>query len=127
MPTYAPYTKHQLRETLEAIAAAVYETISPLDIRAWWSEEPLSDGARMTGDPLHLKVGDKWGDLFDCAWFHFTGVVPESAAGKHIILLLDVNGEMCVFDTAGNPQLGLTAKASGYDFSLGRPASAWWK
>ena len=92
-----------------------------MDIRAWWSEEPLSFDARTTGKALLLNVGDKWGNLFDCAWFHFTATVPETAAGQHVVLLLDVNGEMCVFDEAGVPVRGLTNVTSGYDFSLGRP------
>jgi alpha-mannosidase len=121
MPIYAPFTKRQLRETLNYIGAAVYVTVSKLDIHAWWSAEPVPFPERMGGEPLHLDVGDKWGDLFDCAWFHFTGTVPETAAGKHVVLMLDVNGEMCVFDKVGNPQQGLTTTASGYDFSLGKP------
>jgi alpha-mannosidase len=121
MPTYAPYTTRQLRETLEFIGASVYVTAGRLDIHAWWSPEPLPYLERMGGEPLDLEVGDKWGDLFDCAWFHFTGTVPDGAAGKHVVLLLDVSGEMCVFDKHGNPQQGLTTTASGYDFSLGKP------
>lgn len=121
MPTYKPYTKHQLQETLKQIGGAAHAPIGQLDIRAWWSAEPLTFEARTTGEALHLEVGDKWGDLFDCAWFRFTGTVPEAAAGKHVVLLLDVNGEMCVFDAGGHPQQGLTTVTSGYDFSLGAP------
>jgi alpha-mannosidase len=121
MPSYARYTTRQLRETLEFIAAGVYMTAGKLAINAWWSPEPLPFLERMGGEPLDLVVGDKWGDLFDCAWFHFTGRVPDTAAGKHVVLLLDVSGEMCVFDAAGHPQQGLTTTASGYDFSLGKP------
>jgi len=121
MPTYKPYTKQHLSYALQKIGDAVYTPIAPLDIHAWWSQEPLPYTERTTGKPLTLAVGDKWGDLFDCAWFHFTGVVPEAAAGQHVVLLLDVNGEMCVFDAAGTPTRGLTCVTSGYDFSLGRP------
>ena len=121
MPTYKPYTKHQLDYALREIARAIYTPVAPLDIRAWWSKEPLPFAARMDGKALVLNVGDKWGDLFDCAWFHFVGVVPDAAAGQHVVLLLDVNGEMCVFDADGVPARGLTSMSSGYDFSLGEP------
>ncbi len=122
VPTYKPYTKHQLDFALREIARAIYTPVAPLDIRAWWSKEPLPFTERMSGKDLAaLRVGDKWGDLFDCAWFHFTGVVPAEAAGQHVVLLLDVNGEMCVFDANGVPARGLTSMSSGYDFSLGEP------
>ncbi|HQE91193.1 MAG TPA: glycoside hydrolase family 38 C-terminal domain-containing protein [Anaerolineae bacterium] len=121
MPTYKPYTKHQLDFALREIGRAIYTTVAPLDIRAWWSKEPLPFAERTHGKELTLRIGDKWGDLFDCAWFHFTGVVPPEAAGQHVVLLLDVNGEMCVFDADGVPVRGLTSMASGYDFSLGEP------
>ena len=68
-----------------------------------------------------LAVGDTWGGLFDCAWFHFTGSVPAAAAGQKVVLLLDVNGELCVFDRDGAPVRGLTNAASTYDYRLGRP------
>jgi alpha-mannosidase len=121
MPTYKPYTKHQLDFALREIGRAIYTVVAPLDISAWWSREPLPFNERTGGKPLTLAVGHKWGDLFDCAWFHFTGEVPAAAAGQHVVLLLDVNGEMCVFDANGVPVRGLTSMASGYDFSLGEP------
>lgn len=121
MPTYKPYTKHQLDVALGEIGRAIYTAVAKLDIRAWWSPEPLPFTERAGGKPLTLAIGDKWGDLFDCAWFHFTGEVPAEAAGQHVVLLLDVNGEMCVFDANGVPTRGLTSVASGYDFSLGEP------
>jgi len=49
------------------------------------------------------------GELFDCAWFNFTGQVPSEAAGQNLVLLLDVNGEMCIFDEAGVPVRELQA------------------
>jgi alpha-mannosidase len=121
MPTYKPYTKHQLDFALREIGRAIYTVVAPLDIHAWWSKEPLPFTERTAGKPLTLAIGDKWGDLFDCAWFRFTGEVPASAVGQHVVLLLDVNGEMCVFDAHGVPARGLTSMSSGYDFSLGEP------
>ncbi|MHC4887126.1 MAG: alpha-mannosidase, partial [Planctomycetota bacterium] len=64
-----------------------------------------------------LTIGDAWGKLFDCAWFHFRGTVPKSAAGRKVVLLLDVNGELCVFDSKGVPTRGLTTKSSHFGIS----------
>jgi alpha-mannosidase len=121
MPTFTPFTKNYLDIAINLVGQAVYIPIAPLEIHAWCTREPLPYQMRTQGEEHTFSVGDKWGYLFDCAWFHFTGVVPDSAIGMPVVLLLDVNGEMCVFDEQGNPMRGLTNVASEYDYSLGTP------
>ncbi len=121
MPDFKPYTTHYLKQVLNLIGDAVYSVVDKLNIKAWWSREPLPFGQRYDGLTLELQTGDKWGDLFDCAWFNFTGTIPQSAHQQHVVLLLDVNGELCVFNSQGEPVQGLTCVASTYDFSLGAP------
>lgn len=121
MLQFTPRMQYDLEETQQNLGAATYPMIGRLEITAWRTREPVPFEQRFTGQELHLQVGDPWGELFDCAWFRFRGCVPEAAAGQEIALLLDVNGEMCVVDTAGVPQRGLTNVASTYDYSLGLP------
>jgi alpha-mannosidase len=121
MPDFIPYTRHQLEYALGMIGKAVYQPLVPLEITAWRTTEPLPFDQRQSGEELHLKIGDKWGGLFDCAWFRFRGQAPLSVAGAPLVLLLDVNGEMCVFDEQGVPVRGLTSVGSGFDYSLGNP------
>jgi len=121
MPNYRPYTKRQLEMALRLIGKVAYVEVAPLSIEAWSTREPVSYADRCTGAPRSLEIGDTWGDLFDCAWFHFTGEIPAAAAGQHVVLLINVNGELCVFDDDGVPVRGLTPVASQYDFSLGAP------
>src|SRR5262245_34639530 len=103
MPDFAPYSLRQLDKALTTIEQAVYRVLAPLDIRAWWSREPIAFAERHSGVERELQIGDRWGELFDCAWFQFTGRVPAEAAGLHVVLLLDVNGEMCVVGAEGVP------------------------
>ena len=121
MPEYKFYTKRHLEAALRMIGEAAYVEVAPLTIQAWCTREPVSFEDRCTGEPRALSLGDTWGDLFDCAWFRFTGDIPAEAAGEHVVLLLNVNGELCVFDEAGVPVRGLTPVASNYDYSLGTP------
>jgi alpha-mannosidase len=121
MPDFTSYTKRQLEFALREIRDAVYTIVGELDIHAWCTHEPLPFAERCNGEPRDLSVGDKWGDLFDSAWFHFIGEVPQAVEGEHVVLLLDVNGEMCVFDDDGVPIRGLTPVASTYDMRLGGP------
>jgi len=121
MPDFTPYTRHHLPHVLRLIRDAIYTPIRSLDIQAWRTPEPLTFSQRFSGDVLSLQVGESWGNLFDCAWFHFIGKIPPDAAGQSVVLLLDVSGEMCVVDSAGIPVQGLTNAASDYDYSLGEP------
>lgn len=120
---YTPqdYLDYYLKTVLEKIEQSIFEPIADLNIQAWTTPEPVVYTQRMKGKKLDLKLGDKWGNLFDCAWFRFTGKVPNDAAGKKIVLLLDINGEMLVVDKDGNPYRGLTNVSSVFGFDVGLP------
>lgn len=121
MPKFTDYTGGHLNFILNKINESIYTEVGTLKITARWSREPLPFEERLQGERKELSIKDKWGDLFDCAWFHFTGTIPAEAAGKHVVLLLDVNGEMCIFDAQGTPVRGLSNAVSEFDFSLGKP------
>jgi alpha-mannosidase len=89
MPEFKHYTKSYLDYALREIEAMIYTVVGKLDIHAWCTHEPTPFAERQPGEERSFAVGDKWGDLFDCAWFHFTGVVPPQAAGQKVVLLLD--------------------------------------
>jgi alpha-mannosidase len=121
MPITHSDRKWTLDRTLDDIKRSVYEVVGDLKIEAWRTTEPTPYSRRRSGKRLTLEVGDKWGKLFDCAWFHFTGAVPRTAKGEKVVLLLDVNGEMCVFDDKGMPVRGLTNVASDFWRPFGEP------
>lgn len=85
------------------------------------SKEPVPFNERLNLAYKPISIGEKWGDLFDCAWFHFTGKVTDSLKGKKLALLIDLNGEGCVYDKNGSAIQGLTCVNSDYEVALGRP------
>ena len=121
MPYFLDQKKHTIQGLLGRLKNAIYTEVAPLDVTAWVTTEPVPFADKQSGKEIVVEPGDKWGDLFDCAWFRFTGTVPAEAAGKQIVLLIDINGEALVVDEAGNPRQGLTNVSSGYDYSLGEP------
>jgi alpha-mannosidase len=121
MPSYNAPRDHRLSAMLGRLAQARHTVVAPLTITAWHTKEPVPYAERQSGKRLDLKVGDPWGELFDCAWMHFTGAIPPAAAGAEVVALIDVCGEALVVDAHGLPRLGLTNKDSGYDYSLGSP------
>lgn len=121
MPYEVQQKKKEVLAIIDRIAKSVYTPVADLDMMAWVTSEPVSFAERESGTALALTVGQSWGKLFDCAWFHFTGQIPASAASSQIVLLIDLNGEACVVDAEGNPRQGLTTKNSDFDMSFGKP------
>ncbi|MDQ6419079.1 glycoside hydrolase family 38 C-terminal domain-containing protein [Paenibacillus sp. LHD-117] len=110
------------RRWLEKISENIYEKAADLSVTAWVTPEPVPYEERTNGRKLErLSEGDRWGQLWDCAWFHFSGKVPDSAKGNKVVLLIDVNGELCLVDEEGTPVQGLTNINSEFDYSLGKP------
>ncbi len=121
MPYYFYKTTKGFDATLRALEAAIYTPVADLKATAWVTPKPVPFAERQTGEMRRVAVGDTWGKLWDCAWFHFEGTVPASAQGQQVVLLIDLSGEGCVVDATGCPVLGLTTQSSTYDYTLGRP------
>ncbi|HEX3046049.1 MAG TPA: alpha-mannosidase, partial [Bacillota bacterium] len=120
-----PYAKAQMLTQIQLVISrvkkAIYTIVGELSVTAWVTPEPVPYQARMTGVEKKLHPGERWGKLWDCAWFHFGGEVPLVAAGKKVVLLIDVGGEACLVDQQGCPIQGLTNTNSDFDHSLGAP------
>lgn len=125
MPYYFKNMKDRLPGVLKNIKSAMYKRVSSLDVAVWITPEPVTFKERMSGVKKDVTIGQSWGKLWDCGWFHFTGVMPDSPEtevdGKEIILLIDINGELCVVDDTGKPVRGLTTFSSEFDYTLGKP------
>src|SRR5579884_2395967 len=119
LPYHYMNTKGDLEARLRRIEQAIYTPIGELEVEAWVTPEPVPYAERQAGQHKVLSIGESWGKLWDCAWFHFKGTVPESAAGQAVVLLIDLSGEAYIVDDEGCPVLGLTTVSSTFDFSLG--------
>lgn len=85
------------------------------------TKEPVPFAERLRLKYTPISVGEKWGDLFDCAWFHITGNVSDELKDKKLALLIDLNGEGCIYDENGSATQGLTTINSDFDRALGDP------
>ncbi|MGV2885600.1 alpha-mannosidase [Paenibacillus taichungensis] len=118
---YEPIRLGHLNQMLSKLREAIYEPIAKLNVTAWVTPEPVSFEERMSGQKITLSQGERWGELWDCAWFCFTGSIPPSGSDAKVVLLLDVNGELCLVDHEGTPVQGLTTINSEFEFTLGLP------
>ncbi len=112
--------KREFEKLQVEIQKRVYTKVSELEICAWRSPEPLPFARRFEGERISLKPGSSWGGLFDCAWFNFKGFPPKGHEKEKLVLLLYVNGELCVCDSKGEPLRGLTCVSSDGDVAIGR-------
>lgn len=80
---------------------------APLSAAYWRSEEPVPFPERNTGSFQPVRVGDRWGENWQCAWFHIRGEVPEDWNGE-IRARLQFGGEALVYDASGRALGALT-------------------
>lgn len=118
---YDTMPQNYLKEIIKRVRESIYCKIGELEVTIWKTPEPVPFSEKFTGKRQQIKVGQSWGELWDCAWFNFTGIVDESAAGSEVVLLIDISGEACIFNPEGCPVQGLTTVCSEFDYSLGRP------
>ena len=52
--------------------------------------EPISYEEAIRGDYRPFRAGEPWGPPWSTTWFHVTGRVPESWAGKKVVALIDL-------------------------------------
>ena len=114
-----------LQQFTDELEKRMWETIAPLEAECWLTDEPVSFGNRKSGDHKRLAIGERWGEkIFDCAWFRFQGTVPVDALDRSLAARIDVNGEMLIVDSEGNPVRGLTSGSSFFPRELGKPLKA---
>ena len=110
-----------IHETLITLRDSIYTVVGKLDTEVWVNAEPVPFKNRYRGEHKILSKGDKWGSLFDCGWFHFSGKFPPISNRAVPVLLIDVNGELLLVDGKGKALRGLTNKSSTFDKTLGEP------
>ncbi len=127
MTTAAPHpeetnTENQRNQWLQTLRNAMWERLDDLSVEVWVTPEPVRFEDRESGAYRRLSRGEPWARrLFDCGWFRFRAKIPPGS-GEGLALRIDVNGELLVVDSRGNPVRGLTCVASTFDRRLGSPA-----
>lgn len=126
MPYLVKHPNDAINRTIETLKGSYYEVIGALQLKAWISKEPVSFDKRYKGVEKQLSIGDSWGELWDCGWFHVTGSVPKAGKDLKIALMIDINGEATIYDHDICPVRGLTNVNSSFDISLGKPGKRVW-
>ncbi|MGI5893577.1 MAG: alpha-mannosidase [Candidatus Merdivicinus sp.] len=111
--------RQRIHPLMRKLETAYSTRIAQLHCTAYVTPEPVPFAERTSGEPKELTVGGRWGNLWDCAWMHFTGEIPADLKlekDETLILLIDVNGEGLLYDQDGTPIMGLTTGTSAYEY-----------
>ena len=114
MKKHEDLTIFRLEKFRDKLRDSFYPETIPLHAEFAWSSEPVPFEKAGSLEYEIIDAETKWGSIFDCAWFHFSGEVPERWKGKEVVALIDVGGEACIFDESGSPVKGLTNKKLGW-------------
>ena len=117
--------KEKLYKASEEMSSGIYREIAPLSAEYALTKEPVPFFERNTLTYKKIRKGEVWSErLWDCAWFHITGEVPEGYREEELFLGLDIDGEGCLFDGSGTPLRGITNVSSEFDPALATATSA---
>jgi alpha-mannosidase len=116
MYSFEKNTLKRIDKFFERLADKYHKVLDDLSCTAYITKEPVPYTDRFSGQKKELKIGDHWGDLFDCAWLHFTGRVPEGYSVEELVLLLDVSGEGLCYDEKRGPVTGITHGSVAWEY-----------
>ena len=112
----------QMEAFSNRLFAHCYEDLTDLSCVGYVTREPVPFEQRLSGKALRLTTGDQWAqNVFDCAWFHITGVLPAGYETEDLVLRLNCGGEGLLYDGHGQPVQGITCYASCFEDRLGTP------
>lgn len=119
---------YPIKEIIQRIEATInqlekqrFTIVSTLEVTVWKSLEPLAYARRFEGEEIKLTIGDRWGAVWDCGWFAFDGEIPPDVELEEVVALIDISGELCIYDHKGQAYQGLTNVNSEFERSLGTP------
>ena len=105
-------TRPRIRLGLAALRRRVHRRIGPLQLFVATSPEPVPFADRGRLRPRSVGRGSVWGTAFTCAWFHVTGTIPAPYRGRHVALILDLDGEAMVLNASGDAVGAVTSRTT---------------
>ena len=102
---------------LENLRKKAFQKIGSLEVTGAVTHEPVPPEKRSGLVFKDIKPGTVWGKkMYNCAWFHFTGAVPDAYKKEHVLLHINVGGEGLAYKNSGDPYEMTSIKISFIDF-----------
>lgn len=110
---FLAYPRHTA--SLIRVRRGIFEKVGELNAEVCKSDEPQSVETALKEGFTRAKKGEVWATDFGCAIFRFKGKISESAKGKKVAALVDIQGEGLVI-IGGVPVQGITQVTDGIDW-----------
>ena len=82
-------TETRIQQALPSIEALIYPLRAPIELEAWHvGGEPVSLETALVAKYEPFAVGEIWGPIWDTTWFRVRGQVPETWAGREVVVLM---------------------------------------
>ena len=85
----------------EVLRPAIYEPPHRLSVEAFQCADPIPLAEAIAAAYTPVDVGWRWGPAWSTAWFHVTGSVPKSMAGRTLALRFSSGTEALLWDKGG--------------------------
>ena len=93
---------------LISVRGKIYSTVGKLNVEYLPSSEPIKYEEAIGSSFIPFKTGKIWTkEEFGCAWFKFSGKIPESAKGRKVVAIVKLAAEGEVYEN-GESKQGLT-------------------
>ena len=89
--------RKRIERWMRVLTKDIYTPIEKIDFDGFTTFDRLGYDKAMQGDFKPMKEGDRWGQEWEYLWVRGNVTIPESAAGKHIVMRLNVGGESAVY------------------------------
>ncbi|MDE6757643.1 MAG: alpha-mannosidase [Clostridia bacterium] len=99
---------------LISVRKKIYDVVAQMSCEAALSKEPIPVSQLENAKFSPFKTGTVWGSDFDCGWFRFKGEIPKECKGKHVVAMINIQGEGVVY-IDGKIKQGITQVLDGID------------
>jgi alpha-mannosidase len=89
--------KHRIDRWREELPRHFYRPLGTVDLSGFVTVERLTPGEALQGEFEPMPPGTEWGAKWEYGWFKGGVVLPGAAAGKRIVLVVDVGAESAIF------------------------------
>ncbi len=89
--------RHRLDSWRAEIPRHFYNALAAIDLEGFTTFDQLTPEQARQADFTLMPPGTHWGAKWEYAWFKGTVTLPDTAAGQHIVLAVDVGGESIVY------------------------------
>jgi alpha-mannosidase len=89
--------RHRIDRWREELPRHFYRPLGAVALSGFVTGDQLTAEEALTGDFVPMLSGTEWGAKWEYGWFKGQVVLPSEAAGRRVVLAVDVGAESAVF------------------------------